>query len=111
MPITDFVEEIPARRNNFGLALSIVIAIAVAMTAVTITVFLRSGAYVTVKQIQIGSHVSYTFEEGDLDVTSPIKSTDIDELAKNVYSRVQVLNDDVDFGSSDVTDVALTLTP
>jgi hypothetical protein len=108
MPIDDTPLE-SQKRNNLGFILSVVVSLALLMVAATTTVFLRSGAYTTVKQIQIGSRLTDTFDNHGLDVTSPIKSTDIDVLSDSVLARVRSLDDATDFDGADVSDTALGL--
>jgi hypothetical protein len=63
---------------------------------VSFTVFLKSGAYDTVKQISAAEDVLAESIEG-IDTTSPIQSSDLDDYANSLPQRVKLLNDAEDF--------------
>lgn len=94
---------------NPVLAISIIISIALAMVIITFTIFVRSSAYTTVKQIRSGKVVVHALDKSDLDTTSPIKANDIDAFAKTVDQRLRMLDDASDFSAADVTDQKLGL--
>lgn len=83
--------------------------ITVVMVTVTTIVFLRSGAYATVKQIQLGIQATELVDQGDLDITSPINAADIDEYATSLSQRLNAIDNDKDFGPEAVSDAALGL--
>ena len=90
-------------------AIGVVVLVAIIMIIITTVSFLRSGAYTTVKQIQIGTQAVHLMDRNDLDTTSPINASDIDNIASNIKQQVQTLNDKNDFGPDDVSDSALGL--
>ena len=94
---------------NPVLAIGIAIAVAALMVSATTFNFLHSGAYTTVKQIQIGTRVVHAIEQGDIDTISPIKAADIDQYALSIKERMKALDDNNDFGSAAVSDSALGL--
>jgi hypothetical protein len=94
---------------NVSAAVFIAIAIACVMVAVTTVIFLRSSAYTTVKQIQIGIKTTESLEHGDLDVTSPINAINIDDYASAINQRLKSVNDANDFGPETISDTALGL--
>jgi len=92
---------------NPVLALSIIIGVSMVMVAVTFTIFVRSSAYATVKQIDKGQSIVHALDKSDIDTTSPIKANDIDEFAKTVDERLRTLDDAKDFSASDVSNQSL----
>lgn len=95
--------------TNPVLAIGIAIVIAALMVAATTYDFLHSGAYATVKQIQIGTRVVHSIDRGDIDTVSPIKAADIDQYALSIKERIEALDDNTDFGPAAVSDSALGL--
>ncbi|HUD03791.1 MAG TPA: hypothetical protein VMR51_03305 [Patescibacteria group bacterium] len=94
---------------NPVLAIGIAVLMAALMVAAATYSFLHSGAYTTVKQIQIGTRVVRSIDHGDIDTVSPIKAADIDQYASSIKERITVLDDNNDFGSAAVSDSALGL--
>ena len=95
---------------NPTVAIFLAIAISLIMVATTTATFLRSSAYTTVKQIQIGISATESIDSADgIDITSPINAVDIDEYVQDVKQRLSLLNDSADFGPEDVSDSALGL--
>lgn len=95
--------------TNPVLAISMAVAIAALMVIATTYNFLHSGAYTTVKQIQIGTRVVHSIDQGDIDTTSPIKAADIDQYVLSIKERIKALDDTTDFGPAAVSDSALGL--
>ena len=79
-------------------ALILAILISVAMVGISFVVFLNSGAYTTVKQISAAADVLQTNLD-DIDTSSPIQASDIDEYAQKLPQRVRAFNDAEDFGT------------
>jgi nitrogen fixation/metabolism regulation signal transduction histidine kinase len=90
-------------------AIAIAIAIAFVMVLVTTFIFLRSSAYATVKQIQIGIQATEAMDQGDLDITSPINAVDIDQYATSINQHLDMIDDYADFGPEAVSDAQLGL--
>lgn len=86
------------------------IGVAAVMVLVTFLVFINSGAYTTVKQIQIGTKVVQSLISSDFDSKSPIKADDITQYQKSISQRLTTLDDGNDFTASDLSDTALGLT-
>jgi hypothetical protein len=90
-------------------AIATAIAFAVGLVLITFIIFLNSGAYKTVKQIQAGTSIARALQSADIDTRSPIKSDDISVYESSVTQRLNVLDDSSDFGPNDVTDANLGL--
>lgn len=90
-------------------AIAIAISIALAMVGVTFTMFINSGAFTTVKQIQVGTNFARSNKIDGYDTTSPIKTTDITKYQQELNNRLNGIDDKHDFGTADVTDSALGL--
>lgn len=75
----------------------ITIAISIVLVLLSLLIFLKSGAYDTVRQISAAQDVLAETIEG-IDTTSPIQANDIEEYAKTLPLRVKSLNDAEDFG-------------
>jgi hypothetical protein len=91
-------------------AIGIAIVLAGIMVMITTVNFLRSGAYTTVKQIQIGIKAVDSVNQSDeLDITSPINAIDIDEYASGINQRLDLINDYADFGPEAISDSSLGL--
>jgi cell division protein FtsL len=83
------------------------ILIAVILVVVSFAIFLKSGAYDTVRQIIIASN---TLAEDDLkgyDVRSPIQADDLRQYGKTLDIRIKTLNDNEDFNQQSISDNAL----
>lgn len=91
------------------LAMTGVLIITGVMVAITTVVFLHSSAHTTVKQIQLGIEASNLIEQDDIDITSPINATDIDEYHTSINQRLNAIDDQEDFGPEAVSDKALGL--
>ena len=89
--------------------LLLAVAVALSMVVITTVIFLRSGAYTTVKQIQIGSSLIDSKEFSDVKDTSPIKADDIDFYSKNINTKIDTIDDNADFGPENVSDKYLGL--
>jgi hypothetical protein len=94
---------------NPFLVIMAAIALATAMVVITTVNFLHSGAYNTVKQIQIGVQTTEGINQSDLDVTSPINALDINEYAADLEQRLNTLDNYEDFGPEAVSDASLGL--
>ncbi len=79
-------------------ALLLSVLISSALVGISFIIFLNSGAYATVKQISAAENVLQTKLE-DIDTSSPIQASDIDEYAQNLPQRVRAFNDEEDFGT------------
>jgi len=95
--------------TNPLLAIVLAIAIAAAMVTVTTLNFLNSGAYTTVKQIQIGIQTTDAVNQSDLDIISPINAADIDKYVTTLEQRLNTSDNYEDFGPEAVSDTALGL--
>jgi hypothetical protein len=91
------------------IAIAIAITIAFFMVLATTITFLRSSAYTTVKQIQIGIQATESMNQGNLDITSPINAIDIDQYATGINQRLDMMDDYADFGPEAVADAQLGL--
>ena len=94
---------------NPVLSLGLAIVVAALMVIASTYNFLHSSAYTTVKQIQIGTRIVHSIDQGDVDTTSPIKAADIDQYALSIKERLKALDDNTDFGSAAVSDSTLGL--
>lgn len=90
-------------------AIAVAVTVALGLVLVTFTIFLNSGAYKTVKQIQAGTKIAHALQSSDIDTRSPIKSDDISTYETSVTQRLKVLDDTSDFGPADVSDASLGL--
>lgn len=90
-------------------AIALAIGLALAMVAVTFTIFINSGAYTTVKQIQVGTNFARSNKMDGYDSTSPIKATDIAKYQQDLNNRLNTYDDKNDFGPADISDSALGL--
>jgi len=99
------------RETSPLLAIGIAVLVATIMTIVTTLIFLNSGAYTTVKQIQTGSEIitPYQLSQVGIDTSKPIKASDIDDYASTIQKSLQTLNDNQDFGPVPVSDNSLGL--
>lgn len=94
---------------NPTVAIAVAVAAAFVMVLVTTIIFLRSGAYATVKQIQIGIRATESMDQGNLDITSPINAIDIDQYADGISQRLNMIDDYADFGPEAVSNAQLGL--
>jgi hypothetical protein len=94
---------------NPTVAIALAIVIASAMVLGTTLSFLHSGAYTTVKQIQLGIETTESMDQGGLDITSPINAIDIDDYANSIDQRIKLIDDYADFGPEAVSDAQLGL--
>jgi hypothetical protein len=94
---------------NPVLAISIIIGIAMIMVIVTFTIFVRSSAYATVKQVKDGQSIVHALDKSDLDTTSPIKPNDIDDFARSADQQLRTLDDAYDFSAIEISDKKLGL--
>lgn len=99
----------PIQGFNPVLAIGIIIGIAVIIVAVTFTIFIKSSAYVTVKQVKKGKSIVHALDKTDLDTTSSIKANDIDLFSQSVDRQLRLLEDASDFSASGVSDQKLGL--
>ncbi|HOR23368.1 hypothetical protein KBB76_00020 [Candidatus Saccharibacteria bacterium] len=86
----------------------VAVMVAIVMVSFTTVAFLKSEAYATVKQIQVGSQ-RHNYLDEDIDVTSPIKASDIDEYQTSFRERLHSLDDNKDFGPTNLSDENLGL--
>lgn len=91
-------------------AIGIAIGVAVMLVVITFTMFLKSSANTTVKQIQAGTQVIRTIQNSNLDTTSPIKADDIAAYEVSLQERLKTIDDNGDFGPDAVSNAALGLT-
>lgn len=102
-----------SEQNTSGPSLlsAIITAIGMALLLVLVTffIFISSGAYTTVKQIQAGSKITRSLQNGDIDTRSPIKADDIDSYQASIDQRLKTIDNTTDFGVSGVSDRALGL--
>jgi cell division protein FtsL len=94
---------------NPTIAITIAIAVAFVMVLATTIIFLRSSAYTTVKQIQIGIRATEAMNQGNLDITSPINAIDIDQYTDSINQRLNMIDDYADFGPEAVSNAQLGL--
>ncbi len=94
---------------NPTVAIALAILIASAMVLGTTLGFLRSDAYTTVKQIQLGIETTESMDRTGLDITSPINAIDIDDYANSIDQRIKLIDDYADFGPQAVSDAQLGL--
>jgi len=99
-------------KNDPSLLSAIIVAIGMALFLVFVTffIFISSGAYTTVKQIQAGSKITRSLQNGDIDTRSPIKADDISAYQTSVDQRLKTIDNATDFGVAGVSDQALGLT-
>jgi hypothetical protein len=95
--------------SNPILAIGVAIALAMSMVAITFTIFIQSGAYNTVKQIQAGTDVAKSIKMSGFDTKSSIKASDIAKYEEAMMLKVNSLNDISDFGPDQISDTALGL--
>lgn len=74
----------------------ITIGVSTILVFLSFVIFLKSGAYDTVKQISAAEDVLAESIEG-IDTTSPIQARDLDEYAESLPQRVKLLNDAEEF--------------
>ena len=97
--------------GNPLVAIGIAIGIAFAMVMTTFTIFINSGAYTTVRQIQVGTKVARSLQGSNMDTRSPIKADDIGAYQQELNKRMRTIDDSTDFGQDDISDQTLGLTP
>lgn len=86
---------------NFGWSILLTITVSTVLVLISFGVFLRSGAYETVKQIGAAQEVLQT-DLGDIDTKSPIQAVDLEDYADSLPQRVKAFNDTEDFGQIDL---------
>lgn len=86
------------QRINLAWAVAFTIGLSMIMVIISITIFLQSGAYDTVKQIRAADSVLQTNLEG-IDTSSPIQAIDLQEYSESLPQRVKSFNDSEDFGA------------
>lgn len=101
----------PADKSPISLLGALIIAVTIAffMVLTTTIIFLKSSAYATVQQIQVGSKLANSKEFLEVDNKNPIKANDIDEYALKIKSKILVIDDNADFGQDAVSDKSLGL--
>lgn len=99
-----------AMSGNPLVAIGLAIGVAFAMVMTTFTIFINSGAYITVRQIQVGTKVARSLQGSNMDTRSPIKADDIGVYQKELSKRMGTIDDTADFGQADISDQALGLT-
>lgn len=92
----DEVQLSTIQKLNLLWVVIITIGVSIVLVLLSFTIFLRSGAYDTVKQISAAEDVLAESIEG-IDTTSPIQASDLEEYANSLPQRVKVLNDAEDF--------------
>lgn len=95
--------------SNPILAIGTAIGVAIAMVSVTFTLFIHSGAYKTVKQIQVGTKLARSIKVEGYDSKSPIKATDITTYQLDLNKRLNKYNNQADFNPAVISDSALGL--
>lgn len=98
-----------ARFSNPILAISVAIGIAMAMVAVTFTIFINSGAYKTVMQIQVGTKFAKSIKVEGYDSKSPIKASDVTSYQQELEKRLNGYNYQTDFETSAISSSSLGL--
>lgn len=83
-------------------ALIVVVVAAILMIVFTTTLFLRSDAFNTVKQIQAGIKATDKSDLSNYDTTTPVKSEDIDNFSKNLELKLAPINNENDYSASAV---------
>lgn len=83
--------------SNPVVALAFIIFIATCMVLVTTSMFLNSGAYQTVKQIQSGIKATSESDLSEYDTKSPIQSSDIDKFTENLGKNNSNINNESDY--------------
>ncbi|MDQ5953792.1 MAG: hypothetical protein QG647_528 [Patescibacteria group bacterium] len=83
--------------SNPVVTLIIVLIIASTMVVITTSMFLRSGAYQTVKQIQNGIKATSESDLSGYDTTSPIQSSDIEKFTENLGKNTGSINNEKDY--------------
>lgn len=95
--------------SNPILAIAVAIALAISMVVVTFSVFIHSGAYTTVKQIQTGTEVARSAKISGYDTGSSIKASDIAKYEEAMVLKLNSFSDEADFGQAQINDSALGL--
>lgn len=83
-------------------AIVVTVLLSMGLVAVSFTIFLYSGAYDTVKQIQAASSAIKDDSIKDLDTKSPVQAIDLRDYSDTVKNRVLLLNDNEDFITSEL---------
>lgn len=81
-------------------AIFAVILLSIGLVAVSFGIFLYSGAYDTVKQIEAASTAVKDDSIKDLDVKSPVQAVDLRDYSDAIKQRIMLLNDTEDFNIS-----------
>jgi hypothetical protein len=89
-------------------ALAFAILVGIAMVSITFLIFIKSSAYETVQQIQIGASKQADLGPG-YDVTSPVNAKDIDAFNAKIESKLNSIDDNADFNESKVSEATLGL--
>lgn len=84
------------KKLNLAWALFVTVAISAVLVLISFAIFLKSGAYDTVRQISAAEDVLQTTLD-DIDTTSPIQASDLEEYSKGLPQRIKTLNDTEDF--------------
>jgi hypothetical protein len=96
-------------RFKFGLlgGMGIVVGITTVLVIISFTIFLNSGAYLTVKQISTANKVLKDESLEGLDTSSPIQTSEIRLFSDSLPQRVKALNDSEDFRIDIISSEAL----
>jgi hypothetical protein len=90
-------------------AIASAVGISLIMVVTTFTMFIHSGAYKTVKQIQVGSQLTAASLGGSYDVTSPVNAVDISNYEVILKQKLSSIDNQADFSESALSPQALGL--
>lgn len=83
-------------------AIMVTIILSAVLVAMSFVIFLYSGAYDTVKQIQAASTAIKDDSIKDLDVKSPVQAIDLRDYSDAIKNRILILKDAEDFNTSEL---------
>ena len=91
------------------IAIAAAVFISLVMVATTFTMFIHSGAYNTVKQIQVGSQLTAASLGDSYDVTSPVNAIDIINYEAILKQKLSTIDNQTDFNSGAISPQTLGL--
>jgi hypothetical protein len=99
-----------SQQSSYSLyiAIAAMAGVVVAFVLITFSMFLRSSAYETVKNIQANTKINGS-SLGDYDTTSPVKAADIEETVRGIENKIDGLDNSADYGPESVSDANLGL--
>lgn len=83
------------------------IFLSVSMVSLSFIIFLRSGAYDTVKQIRVATEVLQDDSLSSVDTTSPINAEDIEEFVTSLGPKINAVETHKDFTIDAISEEAL----